>query len=222
MAGELRITAANAYVEGSEDPRLVVTAVAAYAELKQAPELRSTEVAAYFELLYQPLTHRTDVLAPFEVRRQYLSLLNLQGVDGAWILINQGRMVTPVVEWNVDQVGRLGDVALANTPGDGAHSMTVELYADDDLDELGRALGMTRSLSGWVGSEQIALDPTVIVNWRIDNYDGVEPDSVLLFREYVNHFQPTTMEMALATDEVRIVAINGVAGAYYIIPEAGL
>lgn len=219
--GELRVTQVAGYVEGAEEPRLSVTQVIGYVEVKAQPELRVTQVAGYIELLYRPVQYRTAALSPFVVRRQYLSLLYVKRPGETWTLVDQGRLATPTVEYGMDQAARLGGYEMQAAPAHPVHHLTVELYADSDLDEVSRILGFEHD-GGWAGNEQITLDSERVVDWKIENYDGVEGSSALLFVEYINHFRPSSLEMALAVDDVRMAVFNGVADAYYIMPEAGL
>lgn len=158
-----------------------------------------------------------------EVRRQYLSIVHMKiPGESAWTLIDQGRVITPSSEAQMDEYRRIGDINVLQVPGSKTTNVNLELYVEGDLKELGHALGFVRPGGGWAGTENIKLDPTKIIDFKIENYDGITTSASLLNTEYVNKFRPGSLEMTLDSGgDVRIATIGGVADDYYIIPTTG-
>ncbi len=159
--------------------------------------------------------------ASLEVRQQYLSLV-FQKIPGEadWTLIDQGRVFTPSAEAEMNQYRRIGDRTTFQVPGSITTNVEMELYVENDIEELARALGV-RMGAGWTGSEVVELDPEFIADYKVVNYDGITTTSNVVFTEYVNRFRPQRLSLALeAEGDVRVATISGVAESYYIMPEA--
>ena len=100
-------------------------------------------------------------------------------------------------------------------------NVTLHIYVENDVTELARALGVVKPGGGWAGTEEIDLDPSFIADFKVDNYDGTDSASLLVFTEYLNEFQPNKLTMNLeAEGDVRIAEMSGTAVAYYIVPVA--
>ena len=160
-----------------------------------------------------------------EVRQPYLSMVfhKIPG-EASWTLLNQGRVVTPNQTTDTQEYKRIGDKNSKKVPGTVGTEVTLNIYVEDDITELARILGTKKPVSGgWVGSEVIELDPSVVADLKVENYDGATTGSTLLFTEYINEFQPGTLNPNLdAEGDVRIAELSGTADSYYIMPAAGL
>jgi len=159
------------------------------------------------------------------VRQPYLSMVyhKIPG-EAAWTLLNQGRVVTPNQTTDTKEYKRIGDKNSRKVPGTVGTEITLNLYLDDDLKELARALGIKKPVSGgWVGTEVIQLDPSLVADLKVENYNGASVGATLLFTEYINEFQPGTLNPNLdAEGDARIAELSGTAATYYIMPVAGL
>jgi len=158
-----------------------------------------------------------------EVRQQYLSMafVKIPG-EAAWTLLDQGRVLTPDQSADEREYKRIGDRSSVKVASTVATSVNLSVYVEDDLEELAKVLGVTRPGGGWVGNEEIKLDPTQILDFKIENYDGINVGANLLFTEYVNRFRGSKLTMTLdAEGDVRIAEITGACDDYYMIPEAG-
>jgi hypothetical protein len=158
------------------------------------------------------------------VRRQYLSLVHAKiPGESSWVLLDQGRVITPTNEAQIDEYRRIGDINVLQVPGPITHKATIEVYVENDLEELARVLGFVKPGGGWVGTETIKLDPTKVIDFKIENYDGITTAAVLDSTEYLNKFRPSSLEMTLdSAGDVRIANIQGVTDDYYITPRAAL
>ena len=159
-----------------------------------------------------------------EVRQPYLSMVfhKIPG-ESDWTLINQGRVVTPNQTTDTQEYKRIGDKNSKKVPGTVGTEVTLNLYIEDDIGELGRLLGQPMPGGGWVGTEVIQLDPSVKADLKVENYDGATTGAALLWTEYINEFQPGTLNPNLdAEGDVRIAELSGTADSYYIMPTAGL
>lgn len=161
--------------------------------------------------------------ADLDVRQQYLSMVlgKIPG-EAAWTLLDQGRVVTPDQTADEKEYGRIGDQNKLKVGGEITTDVAVQIYVEDDIEEVARMLGVVRPGGGWVGTEVIQLDPTKLIDLKIENYDGITVGSNNLFTEYINRFKPMRLSINLdAEGEVRIAELSGSASAYYILPEAG-
>lgn len=159
-----------------------------------------------------------------EVRQQYLSMVfhKIPG-EAAWTLLDQGRVATPAQTADEKSYNRIGDKNTLKVAGQIATDVTINLYVEDDIEELGRILGTVMPGGGWTGAEVIELDPTKVADLKIVNYDGITLAANVLFTEYINRFKPSKFSIPEdAEGDVRIAELSGSAEAYYILPEAGL
>lgn len=166
---------------------------------------------------------RTAFNSDLDVRQQYLSMLfhKIPG-EAAWTLIDQGRVASPAQAADVQEYNRIGDPNKLQVAGQITTDITLNVYVEDDIEELARFLGTVRPGGGFAGTEVIQLDPTKIADLKIENYDGITVGSALLFTEYINQFKPLNLGVPLdAEGDVRIAELSGTATAYYIIPTAG-
>jgi hypothetical protein len=143
--------------------------------------------------------------------------------EASWTLLDQGRVATPDQTADEQEYNRIGDKNTLKVPGSITTDVTLNIYVEDDVEEIGRVLGTVMPGGGWVGggAEVIQLDPTFIADLKIENYDGADAGANLLFTEYINRFRPTRFSIPEdAEGDVRICECSGSAVAYYIIPEA--
>lgn len=166
---------------------------------------------------------RDSFNSDLDLRQQYLSLVYVKIPGEAdWTLIDQGRVVTPSQSAEEQEYSRIGDQNKTKIAGTITTDVTVQLYVEDDIEELAKMLGETRPGGGWVGTEVIQLDPTNVIDIKVNNYDGVTAGANILFVEYINAFKPLGLSINLdAEGDVRIADVSGAATAYYIIPAAG-
>lgn len=167
---------------------------------------------------------RDSFNSDLDLRQQYLSLVYVKIPGEAnWTLIDQGRVVTPNQTAEEQEYARIGDQNKTKLAGNITTDVTVQVYVEDDIEELAKMLGTTRPGGGWVGTEVIQLDPTKVIDIKINNYNGVTTAASVLFVEYINAFKPMGLSINLdAEGDVRIADLSGAATAYYIIPAAGV
>lgn len=166
---------------------------------------------------------RDNFNSALDVRQQYLSLLyhKIPG-EANWTLIDQGRVASPAQSADVQEYSRIGDQNKLQVAGQITTDVTLNIYVEDDIEELARFLGTVRPGGGWVGTEKIQLDPTKVADLKIVNFNGITTSASILFTEYINQFKPLNLGMPLdAEGDVRIAELSGTATAYYIIPAAG-
>jgi len=159
--------------------------------------------------------------ADLEVRQPYLSMLyhKIPG-EASWTLLDQGRVATPDQTADEQEYNRIGDKNTLKVPGSITTDITLNIYVEDDVEEVARILGTIMPGGGWAGTEVIQLDPTFIADLKIENYDGADAGAALLFTEYINRFRPSRFSIPEdAEGDVRIAELSGSATAYYIIPE---
>lgn len=167
---------------------------------------------------------RPSFSADLQVRQQFLHLVHIKiPGEASWTLLDQGETVTPAQTAEQREYSRIGDVNVTRVPGQVTTDVTFRLYWENDLEELAHALGQKMPGGGWAGTEVIKLDPSKVIDIKIENYDGVTAAAALLSVEYINAFRPAGLTSALeAAGEARIADISGSAASYYIIPQAGL
>ena len=84
-------------------------------------------------------------------------------------------------------------------------------------------LGYIRPGGGWLGSEDISLDPTLTSDLKLENYSGTTVGAALLFTEYIYGFRPMNFSIPEDADgDVRIAELSGSCASYYIMPTACL
>ena len=159
---------------------------------------------------------RADITATaLDVREQYLSMVyhKVPG-EASWTLIHQGRVVSPDVQAEKKTYSRIGDKNKTTRYGTAETTVNVELYAENDLEEVARMLGVTTLIEGTV----VQLDPTEISDLAIVNFDGITTAANIVWTEYINRFAPGQLTPALeAEGDARMFNISGAADAYYII-----
>lgn len=164
---------------------------------------------------------RTAFNTDLVVRQQYLSML-FHKVPGEanWTLLDQGKVATPSSKAEEKSYNRIGDKNTLKIGGQVTTDVTLQVYVDDNLDEVARMLGFIKPSGGWLGTEEVQLDPTKLGDLKIENYDGTTVGSSLLFTEYINRFRPLNFSIPEDADgDVRIAELSGSCVAYYIIPE---
>ena len=159
---------------------------------------------------------RADIAATaLDIREQYLSLVyhKIPG-EASWTLIHQGRVVSPDVQAEKKEYSRIGDKNKTTRYGTATTNVGLELYAENDIEEVARVLGVTSLAEGTV----VQLDPTKISDLAIVNFDGITTAAAVLWTEYVNRFAPGQLTPALeAESDARVFNVSGAADAYYII-----
>jgi hypothetical protein len=161
-------------------------------------------------------------LASLVVRQPYLSCVyaKIPG-EANWTQLDQGKVVTPSSTAETKEYRRIGDQNVTTVGGTVKHDITVQMYVENNWDEVARLLGFARS-SSWVGTENIQLDPTRVIDLKIENYNSLTTGAASVMTEYINRFSPLTLSPALDADgDARIADLSGSAVAYYIIPSAG-
>ncbi len=222
---QLRVSTVGAYVEaGSGAPQLRVSTVGALLEWRAPPQLRVSTVGAYVEFAPPPPpAPGRPALTEFEARRAYLSIVfHKYPGEADWTLIDQGRAFRPEYAAEIRAYRRIGDpqaypVAVSRP----AANVALELYVDSELEELARLWGARRPSAGWSAGTVIDLDPLAAADYKVENYDGIALTARVVFTEYVNHFWPARLTLALETEDgARVIEVEGFADAYYIVPEA--
>lgn len=167
---------------------------------------------------------RSAFNASLDVRQQYLAMLYMKiPGEGSWTLVDQGRVATPSARADEKTYDRIGDENQLTVAGQVKTEVTLQMYLEDDLEEVAHLLGFVRPGGGWAGTENIKLDPTKIIDLKLESYDGVTVGSALLFTEYINEFRPMNFSIPEdASGDVRIAELSGSCVAYYIVPEAGV
>lgn len=154
-------------------------------------------------------------LADLDLRQQYLSLVYVRTPGAAaWTVIDQGRVVSPSASAEEQEYSRIGDQNKTKIPGTVTTDLSVQIYMEDDVEELALFFGDATYTAG----ETIQLTGTSIVDVMIENYDDVTATATPLFVEYINRFRPLNLAINLdAEGDVRVADISGAASAYYII-----
>lgn len=158
-----------------------------------------------------------------EVRQQYLSMVYHAFPGQAFVLLNQGRAFSPSQTGDTSEYSRVGDKNKKTVAQTVKTDFNVQVYVEDDLTELARIMaGEVRPGGGWLGTEELQLDPTIVHNFKIVNFDGITTDSNILFTEYINSWQASGATIALESEgDVRFAELPGAASSYYIIPATG-
>lgn len=162
--------------------------------------------------------------ADLQVREQYLSLLyHKTNAEMSWTLLDQGKSFQTSVTAETKDYKRLGDKNVKTVGGSTKVEVTLTLYTDANLDEVARSLGVIRPGGGWVGSEQIELDPSVCVgDFKEESYNGTTVGATLVHTKYVDNFYGSSISDGWDSEnEARTVEIKGTAGRYYLTPAAG-
>lgn len=160
----------------------------------------------------------------FEVRQQYLSMLYHALPGHAWVLMNEGRLFSPNQTADTSEYSRIGDPVKKKVANTLAIDAEVQVYVEDNLTEVAAIMsGEVRPGGGWAGTEVLQLDTTVVHNFKVENYDGIDVGSSLLLNtEYLSGWQASGMGTPLeAEGDVRIFSFPGAASSYYIVPVAG-
>lgn len=162
-------------------------------------------------------------LATLEVRQPYLSVVfaKIPG-ESSWTQLDQGKVVTPNSSAEQKEYRRIGDQSVTKVGGAVTHDITVQMYVENNWAEVARILGYARPGGGWAGTEVIQLDPTRVIDLKIENYTALTTGGSSVMTEYINRFNPQTLSPALDADgDARLADLSGAAVAYYIIPTAG-
>lgn len=160
--------------------------------------------------------------ANLQVRQQYLSLLyHKTNAEVGWTLLDQGKSFQTSVTADTKDYKRLGDKNVKTVGGSTKVEVTLTLYTESNLEEVARALGVIRPGGGWLGSEQISLDPTVCIgDFKEESYSGTEIGvATPVHIKYIDDFYGTSLTDGWdAEEDARMIEIKGVAGRYYMTP----
>ena len=160
--------------------------------------------------------------ANLQVRQQYLSLLyHKTNAEVGWTLLDQGKSFQTSVTADTKDYKRLSDKNVKTVGGSTKVEVTLTLYTESNLEEVARALGVIRPGGGWLGSEQISLDPTVCIgDFKEESYSGTEIGvATPVHIKYIDDFYGTSLTDGWdAEEDARMIEIKGVAGRYYMTP----
>jgi hypothetical protein len=164
-----------------------------------------------------------DAFPDFEVREHYLSAVYCRNDAGEDVLLGELQKLDnkgSATQNEYKAVGRKNSIKRASSQG---HDVTLSVYVDDHLRELGLLLGVERPAGGWLGTEKIALDPAKTREITIKNYDNTdEANAVLQFTEYLIHFAPASLSTGIDSGaNGRVAEITGSIDDYYGTPVAG-
>lgn len=162
-------------------------------------------------------------LNPLDPIPQYFSLV-YQKIPGEsdWTLLHQIRAFNPKSQADERKIRRVGDKNETVLGGVISHTGTIEVYGQQRMEEVARALGFVKPGGGWAGTEVVELEPTFAADYKVVNFTGEDADATITSIEYFNRFKPTSFQGDLNPDiDARVFVITGNAAAWYIEPEAG-
>lgn len=124
------------------------------------------------------------------------------------------------------KVSRIGDTAKSTSFSPVEHTMQMEIYISKDFEELADLLGFTVPASGgWVGTEQIGLNPTVSTyTLTIETYDantGLNADN-LVGTWTITGYRPSSLNVQIQAENESTATLNGEPGNIYYVPAAGV
>lgn len=153
---------------------------------------------------------------------QYMTLVYMKiPGEAAWTLMDQGRIFDPTSSAEDKTYKRIGDINATRRGGTVTHETTIEVYVEETLEEMARMLGFVRPGGGWLGSEEIKLDPERVIDVKAVTFDGITTAADPLFVAYANAFRPRSLQMTVDADGDAMMAnIQGSPASYYIIHEA--
>lgn len=122
------------------------------------------------------------------------------------------------------KVARLGDTSKKTTRAPTEHTANLEIYAEADVDQLGKILGVTKPASGgWVGTEKISLNPSIAAaDYTLEVYNAATGTGDTKMGTWtLKNFVPTSLTVAPQADAVVTHQINGECDDIYYTPAAG-
>jgi hypothetical protein len=164
-------------------------------------------------------------LPTFDIRPHYHYLVkNKLDADTAYTIVGQLKNIQVNGQADQKTFKRVGDVNATKRAGSIAWDVTITLFADNDIEEVARALGTKKpATGGWIGTETITLDPTKITDLQIEGYDGTGVSAVLQTTETLPNFTPAGLKAGVdAESDARTFEITGSCDSWSLAPSAAL
>lgn len=141
-------------------------------------------------------------------------------------VLGQVISVQPQSQVQSRKLARIGDTNKTTSYSPAEHSFNVEVYAERDPNEMAALLGGTAKpvSGGWVGTEQLRLNPTVAkFDLKIDVYNAATGSGdTKQGTWHIVGFKPTTLNPTIQADAVVTIQINGECDDIYYQPAAGI
>ncbi len=141
-------------------------------------------------------------------------------------VLGQVVSVQPQSQIQSRKLARIGDTNKTTSYSPAEHSFNVEVYAEKDPNEMAALLGGTQKpvSGGWVGTEQLRLNPTVAkFDMTMEVYGSATgSNDELQGTWHIKGFKPTTLNPSVQADANVTIQINGECDDIYYQPEAGI
>jgi hypothetical protein len=141
-------------------------------------------------------------------------------------IIGQAIRVQPKSQIPTKKIARIGDTTKKVSYQPTESSVNIEIYTEFDPDQLAAVLGGTQKpgSGGWVGTEQLVLNPTITAyDLILDQYDGaLGTGDTLVGTWTMKNFKPTSLDLNVQSDNPATITINGEMENFYLVPHAGL
>lgn len=144
---------------------------------------------------------------------------------GASDVLGQVASINMTSNVPVEKVARVGDTSKSTSYKPAEHNGSIELYTEEDPDELAALLGVTKPASGgWAGTEVIRLNPTIAAfDVFVDVYDGATGVSDTKVGQWtIDNFKPTSMNLTVGADSNVTITVNFECDDIFNEPEAGV
>ena len=140
-------------------------------------------------------------------------------------VLGQVVSVSPQSQSATRKLARLGDTDKVTSYGPAEHSLSIELYAERDPDQLAALLGGSTKpgSGGWVGTEILHLNPTITAyNLTLDIYDAATSGTDNKIGSWTfAGFKPSSLSAPFSADNVANVTMNGECSSISYTPVAG-
>lgn len=164
----------------------------------------------------------TPITMPtFELQEGFLYVVK-KGSD----VIGQMLSIEMSAQVPTRKVPRLGDTNKKTTYGATEFSARCELYSEQDPDQLAKLLAGTQkpNTGGWVGTEQLKINPSVgAYDLTVNVYDkNTGSDDALVGAYTIKNFKPTQLQFRVQADNPTTISMSGEPDEWYYIPAAGV
>ena len=140
-------------------------------------------------------------------------------------VVGQGNNFNLTSNVPVSKVARIGDTAKSTSRKPVENSWSIDLYAEEDFNELGLILGDTKPSGGWSGTEAITLDPTMAAyTLEVEVYDGANGATDALVGTYtLTNAVTTGVNFTIGSDDDAVtISVSGECDSWDLTPESGV
>jgi len=154
---------------------------------------------------------RPTIPSGFDVNPQYFALVT----DGSGAVLGQVRSINPQLTMETTQAGRVGSSTKKTLKKTKSGTLSLEMWADEDLAEIAVALNRSAAPSS---GDTVQLDSdAAATDIYIKRYDGESASANLIDILYCYQYTATEMSWTFDEDGEQVVSVSGTIEDLYSV-----